>query len=36
MRGVSIPCVVDFISRIEDALGIVVPMPALPLEGKIF
>ena len=36
IRGISIPCEVDFISRIADALGVVVPMPALPVDGKTF
>ena len=35
IRGMSIPCVVDFISRSEDAFGVVVPMPALPVEGNV-
>jgi hypothetical protein len=32
----SIPFAVDFISRIEDTFGVVVPIPALPVDGKIF
>ena len=34
--GISIPCVVDFISRSEDAFGVIVPMPALPVDGNVF
>jgi hypothetical protein len=30
------PWVVDFISRIAEAFGLVVPMPALPVEGNVF
>jgi hypothetical protein len=36
MRGIKTPFVVDFTSRMEEALGVVVPMPALPLEGNVF
>ena len=36
MREMSKPCVVDLISRAEDAAGDVVPIPALPVEGKVF
>ena len=36
IRGISIPCVVLFISRMEDAFGVVVPMPALPVAGNVF
>jgi len=36
IRGISIPCVVLFISRMEDALGVVVPIPALPVAGNVF
>jgi hypothetical protein len=36
MRGGRNPCVVDFNSSIEDTSGVVVPMPALPFEGKVF
>ena len=36
IRDISNPCVVDFISSAEDAAGVVVPIPALPVEGKIF
>ena len=35
MRGTSIPFVVLVISSREDALGVVVPMPALPVAGKV-
>jgi hypothetical protein len=34
--GTSIPFEVETISRIADALGVVVPMPALPVEGNMF
>ena len=36
MRGKSTPFVVLFTSRSEDAFGELVPMPALPVEGKVF
>ena len=36
IRGTSIPCVVDFISKIAAAFGAVVPMPALPVVGNVF
>ena len=36
MRGINKPFVVDFISKSEDAFGAVVPMPAEPVEGKVF
>jgi hypothetical protein len=36
MRGISTPFVVDFTSRMEELFGAVVPMPALPEEGKVF
>jgi hypothetical protein len=36
MRGISIPFVVDFISNSEDPFGVVVPIPAAPVDGKIF
>ena len=29
MRGTSTPCVVDCISKMEDGLGVVVPIPTL-------
>jgi hypothetical protein len=35
MRGVSIPFVVLFTSSNADALGVVVPAPALPVAGKV-
>ena len=34
--GISKPCVVDFISKTEDASGASVPIPALPDGGKMF
>ncbi len=36
MRGGRKPCVVDFNSSMDDASGVVVPIPALPLEGNVF
>jgi hypothetical protein len=36
MRGISKPFVVDLISNMEDALGVVVPIPALPVAGNVF
>jgi hypothetical protein len=36
IRGISNPFEVDFISSKEDALGVVVPIPAAPVAGKIF
>ena len=36
MRGIRIPLVVDFISNNDEALGDVVPIPALPVAGNVF
>ena len=36
IREIRTPLVVELISRIEDAFGVVVPMPAAPVEGKVF
>src|SRR5882672_2119670 len=36
IRGISNPFVVLVISIKEDALGVLVPIPALPLAGNIF
>jgi len=36
MRGIKIPFDVDFISSSDEALGVVVPMPAAPVDGKVF
>jgi len=36
MRGIKTPFVVDFTSRIDEAFGVVVPMPTDPVEGKVF
>ena len=36
IRGISIPFVVDFISSNDEAFGDVVPMPAAPVDGKMF
>ena len=36
MRGISKPLVVLIISIKDDALGVVVPIPALPFAGNIF
>jgi len=35
MRGTSTPRLVDVTSSSEDALGVVVPMPAAPVEGNV-
>ena len=35
IRGISKPLLVDFISNNEEAWGIVVPIPAAPVEGKV-
>ena len=34
--GISIPFEVETMSRIEEALGVVVPIPAEPVEGNVF
>jgi hypothetical protein len=34
--GMSRPFELETISRIDDALGVVVPIPALPVDGNIF
>ena len=34
--GIKIPFEVDFISSKEEASGVTVPMPALPVDGKMF
>src|ERR1043165_8146161 len=36
MRGINSPLVVDLISRSDEAFGVVVPIPALPVDGKVF
>jgi hypothetical protein len=36
IREISNPCVEEFNSSKADALGAVVPIPALPVAGKIF
>ena len=36
IRGISMPFVVDLISNNDDAPGVVVPIPALPVAGKMF
>ena len=36
IRGIKIPFVVDFTSNKEDVLGVVVPIPAAPVEGNVF
>ena len=36
IRGIKIPFVVDVISSNEDASGVSVPMPALPVDGNVF
>ena len=35
IRGISNPFVVDLISNNDDEFGVVVPIPAAPLEGNI-
>ena len=35
MRGISKPFVVDLISNNDELLGVIVPMPAAPLEGNL-
>jgi hypothetical protein len=35
MRGIRIPFVVDFISSKDDEFGVVVPMPAAPVDGNV-
>jgi hypothetical protein len=34
--GIKIPLEVDFISNNDDASGVVVPIPAAPVDGKMF
>jgi hypothetical protein len=36
MRGISKPFVVLVISIKEDAFGVIVPIPALPVVGNVF
>ena len=36
IRGNNTPLLVDLTSRSDDAFGVVVPMPAAPVEGKVF
>jgi hypothetical protein len=36
MRGIKTPFEVDFISSSDEESGVVVPIPAAPLAGKIF
>jgi len=36
IRGIKTPFVVDFTSSKEDEFGDVVPIPAAPVDGKIF
>ena len=36
MRGINNPFDVDFIPSAADASGVVVPIPAEPVEGKMF
>jgi hypothetical protein len=35
MRGIKRPLLVEFISSKEEALGVVVPIPAAPVEGNV-
>jgi hypothetical protein len=36
MREINNPFEVDLISSNDDALGVMVPMPAAPVEGNVF
>ena len=36
MRGISNPLEVDLISKSDEELGVVVPIPAAPVEGNVF
>jgi hypothetical protein len=36
IRGINKPFAADFISSSDEASGKVVPMPAGPVEGKVF
>ena len=36
IRDIRMPFDVDFISSNDDAFGVTVPMPAAPVDGKVF